>query len=87
MKMLNELEDFDLLKVRRHEAMRTLDLTYARAVVPNTHDEILLVALHKARYETPEIEEDLRHASGDWLREHDYTRINGRPILPKGRLP
>jgi hypothetical protein len=75
----------DALKI---EALRKLDVTYARKMFPNAiSDEALLVALHKARYETVSIEPELRHASGAWLRKRGFGRVGGLPLLPTGKLP
>jgi hypothetical protein len=73
---------------QRNAALRTLDMGYARALLPHaSSDEVRLMALHKARYECKDIEAELRHASGAWLRERAMGRLSGTPLLPVGELP
>ena len=83
---MTEIEAF---LAKRNEALRMLDLTYAREQCPDaTNDEVLLMALHKARYECTAIEDEYRHLSGLWLRSRGYGRmIPGEPLLPPGELP
>ncbi len=79
------MEDF--LK-RRNAALATLDMEYAREILPNaSSDEVRLMAMHKARYECTAIMPALRHESEDWLRQHGCTRLNGGPLLPYLELP
>ena len=70
----------------RDRALIALDLEYARGLMPATTDDVRLIAMHKARYETTSIPRELRHASGAWLRERSYGRVRG-PLLPEGELP
>lgn len=49
-------------------------------------DKILVISLHKARYEATSISDNARHRSAIWLRTNGYGRIGG-PLLPKGELP
>lgn len=74
---------------KRDEALRTLDMDYARRVLPQaSSDEVRLLAMHKARYECKTIGPEYRHASGAWLRERGFGRgIPGEPLLPEGELP
>lgn len=72
----------------RNLALIDLDMDYARKLMPTAgSDQIRLVALHKARYETIGIGDKFRLESGDWLRKHGYKRMTGSPVLPKGQLP
>lgn len=72
----------------RNKALRELDLTYARHMIPRaSSDDVLLLALHKARYDCVDLEPEYRHESGRWLREHGYGRMNGLALLPEGELP
>lgn len=77
------------------EALMRLDLEWCRnharleaaaAGRPMPSDEVLLISMHKARYEATEISDDLRHASGHWLRERGFGRRSGG-LLPPGELP
>lgn len=78
---------WDAIK-QRNDALTKLDLEWARRQVPRYSDaHVLLMALHKARYECTDIAPELRHASGAWLRERGYHRLTGRPLLPEGELP
>lgn len=80
-------EEIGRFREARNHALRELNLDYARAVIPHASDEqVLLIALHKARYECKDIEPEYRHASGRWLRERGYGRLRG-PLLPEGELP
>lgn len=68
-----EFEDFSR---RRDEALRTLDMDYARTAIPGaSSDEVRLMALHKARYETTRIAPELRQESRAWLEERGDTRL------------
>lgn len=82
---LTEVEDF----VReRNRALTELDMDYARRMLPDaSNDEVRMIAMHKARYDCTQIANDLRHASGAWLRERGYKRLGGIPLLPEGELP
>jgi hypothetical protein len=72
----------------RNAALTTLDIEWARKHLPlNLSDEVLLVSMHKARYDCTAIEPDLRHASGAWLRERGLSRMMGLPWPPEGTLP
>lgn len=73
---------------QRDDALRTLDMDFARKLMPGaSSDEVRLMALHKARYETTSMEPALRHASRAWLAERGYKRLTGTDLLPEGVLP
>jgi hypothetical protein len=81
-------KDLKSLIADRNDALRTLDLDYARRMLPGaSSDFVRLMAMHKARYECCQIEQELRHASAAWLRSHGFNDMNGNPILPEGQLP
>lgn len=44
-------------------------------------------ALHKARYLDRTEAPSLRRASGQWLIDHGMVWLDGKDILPGGRLP
>lgn len=71
--------------------MRDLDIVAFRLTMPSwlppIDDHGALMAMHKARYEHPDIERELRLESEQWLRIHGYHRIGGGPLLPPGELP
>lgn len=68
----------------RDEALRTLDLAWARQQHPEGKDEVLLIGMHKARYEAVNIAPELRQQSRVWLEERGYKRIAGMEF-PKDR--
>lgn len=68
---------------KRNKALRELDVT----AVPLKNPEVSLIALHKARYDCTDIEDDLRHESRMWLQERGYKRLYGDDFLPEGQLP
>lgn len=72
---------------RRNAALRDLDLAYFRARCPGAGDDVLMAVAHKARYECLAIEEEYRHESAEWLREHGLKRMLGDDLLPSGELP
>jgi hypothetical protein len=84
MNMPNNLEKF---LARRNRALADLDLEYAKEVTGSDNEEILLMALHKARYECVQLDDDLRNFSALWLRQHGYKRDDGSDLLPHGELP
>ena len=86
---------------RRTRVLIELDIDGARELnighhrykgLPPVSDEVLLAAMHRARYEAQKhIPEALRHESGEWLRARGLSRIRrfgrDRPLLPPGELP
>lgn len=72
----------------RDAALKSLDLDYARRNIPGaSSNEVLLAAMHKARYECTNMPNDLRHTSAHWLREQGMGRMTGTALLPEGQLP
>jgi hypothetical protein len=72
----------------RRKGLSTLNMEWARQVLPAAiDDETRLIAMHKARYDCPDITAELRHESGRWLRERGYGALGGRPLLDEGLLP
>lgn len=82
-------EKFILQMFRKHrnDALRSLDLSWARQHFPNADDETLLISLHKARYVCTDIEPHMRHASAEWLRARNLHDLYGLDLLPPGELP
>jgi hypothetical protein len=77
---------------KRDKALIELNIDWFRKQHPlvgaiASSDEVLLISMHKARYQIPTIPTRLRHASGDWLRERGYGITKDIPLLPPGRLP
>ena len=72
----------------RNRGLAALDMEYARKMLPGaSSDFMLLLAMHKARYECTDLSDDLRHESAKWLREGGWSRMTGGPLLPDGELP
>ncbi len=80
-------------KAQRRRMLMTMDLTLGRALIQAgaggepIDDEAVLIAMHKARYEVPDIPDELRHASREWLESRGFDRLRGTPWPPKGVLP
>lgn len=72
----------------------TLDIVAGRAALlpyaPPGYvltDEVVLVSMHKARYEHRGAPDALRHESRAWLETHGWTRHYGQPWPAPGVLP
>lgn len=72
---------------QRDEALANLDIEWARNQCGGGSDEMLILALHKSRYEAKQVDPKLRRASGKWLQERSYGRIGGLPWPTDGSLP
>ena len=72
---------------RRNKALAELDLSFAKQEYPEGSDEVLLVALHKARVDCTDLPDPLRLDSVEWLRERGFSRVSGLPLPPVGELP
>lgn len=79
--------EFEKWIKERDEALRTLDISFARRDVPDASDEVLSTVIHMARYLCTSIEAALRLESGEYLRAHGITQIDGIELLPPGELP
>ena len=80
-------DDLQEYLLERNAAFRNLDLNWAaKQIGGDVSHEVLLIALHKARYECTAIESHYRHESAAWLRQHGYSRMVGH-FLPEGELP
>jgi hypothetical protein len=71
----------------RNVTLRALDVDHMQALFPSVPAEILLGALHKARYDCTDIEDALRLESAEWLRARGLNAMGGVPLLPPGELP
>lgn len=80
---------FDEFLTERNRALVNLDIAWARSqlrIADGCSDELILISLHKARYECTAIDDLLRHQSGQWLRDRGFKRLYGQefePELPK----
>lgn len=80
------------MKKTQYKIVKTLDIDAAKNLSRKAgktppDDYVVLLGLHKARYERPDMLPELRHESGDWLRARGYGRLTGEPLLPEGQLP
>jgi len=87
------VEDLKKWRDERNRVFRELDIPSARALlIENGHDglapsdEVMLMSLHKGRYQCLEIDKILRLESAEWLRARGYSGGAG-PLLPPGELP
>jgi hypothetical protein len=78
---------FDQHKFRfvRNAALRSLDIEWARALIPGMTDEGLLIGLHQARCACADMEDELREESAEWLRAHDGASAAGMPPPAAGQ--
>ena len=81
------MADLDAWLAERNEALRTLDLAWARKQQPKISEDALPIALHKARYECTAISDELRQQSRAWLEVRAYSRMGGIPFSADGTLP
>lgn len=82
--MSNELAKW---RAARNRILETLDVDAAMAQMPGISSrEVVLIALHKTRYDCADIADELRHESAAWLRERGYSGLY-TPLLPEGELP
>lgn len=80
--------DVNLRSGIKRRFLAALDMEWARKMLPTaSSDHVRLLAMHKARYESPRIAAEQRHHSGEWLRQHGYGRFDGTPLMPEGELP
>lgn len=66
---------------------KELDHVAAKQLFPMMSDEAILPMLHRVRYETTAIEDELRHESRKWLETQGFSRMRGMPWPPMGVLP
>jgi hypothetical protein len=69
------------------QALRVLDMQFARRIAPGTSDETRVVVLHKIRVECTALEPQYRLESIEWLRANGCIRMYGQPLPPPGVLP
>jgi hypothetical protein len=83
-------EDQRAAQLARLAAMCHLDIAYFRAQFvqdDKATDQVVMLYLHKARYECAEVEDKLRLISGEYLRRNKARRWDGSPLLAPGELP
>lgn len=73
----------------RDKALANLDLEWVLAntsTLKGKSDEVILMCIHKARYEATGVLPKLRHESREWLQARGLRRLSGE-FLPKDKLP
>jgi hypothetical protein len=72
----------------RDKALTLLDMKWARKMLPGASDDlVLLITMHKTRYNCPTIATPLRLESAEWLRAGGFKDLHGIELLPRGELP
>lgn len=82
--MEQSLEDY---LAERNAALAAMDMQWARRSTSGVSDEVLLVAMHKARVEVATMKPELRHESMAWLKDLGCSRMGGLPWPADGGLP
>lgn len=73
----------------RDQALTHMDLQWVRDSTTSLNgkpDEVVLMTIHKARYEAVGVSAELRHESREWLQARGLRRLAGE-FLPKDQLP
>lgn len=73
----------------RDTALSNMDTDWVRATsksLKDASDLVVLMTIHKARYEATGIEASLRHESRRWLQRRGLRRLVGK-FLPDDQLP
>ena len=73
----------------RDKALSSLDLVWVRQNVKlmrHASDEVVLMTIHKARYEATGVEPKLRHNSREWLQRRGLRRLVDE-FLTEDQLP
>ncbi len=71
----------------RNAALTSMDLEFVRKMFPDASNFMLVMVLHKSRYECTGIQANLRHRSREWLQARGLGRMTDTPFLPKNQLP
>lgn len=76
----------------RNKALVELDVEWGRASISAisggyVDEQVIMAALHKARYEVPAIPPTLRRESREWLEAHGFSRLLGQPWPEGDELP
>lgn len=78
------MSDFDEWIEARDKALRELDVEVM--IATGCSRQAALPALHRVRYETTTMPDELRHESRAWLEANGYSRMKGLPWPPAGEL-
>ena len=74
----------------RDQILINLSVSGARENFPslkNAGKDLIMMSLHKARYEATSIPDRYRHESAGWLRARGLKRLTGDRLLKQGELP
>ncbi len=70
------------------DILERLDIDLAKMMMPEaSSDRVILIALHKARYESINIASELRQESRKWLEINGYGRYKKQSFSSDGSLP
>jgi hypothetical protein len=88
---MNDLEDYQ----RGIRVLKTLDIdgflsglsdkfkAYFHSLPADKQRDAIVGAMHKARYEQPEMTEAEREESRQYMEAHGMTRLGGKPFPPR----
>lgn len=85
--MSDDRAEIEVFNAERNRAFENDDIDWARKVFPGADDTAIVMAFHKARFETPGVSEGKRRASQRWLVENGVKRFGGLPITLDDPLP
>lgn len=83
---MNIADELKAWRTERNRVLTAMDIAAARKQMPGASDEVVEIALHKARYDCTDMPDALRHESASWLRSRGYGALGG-PLLNEGELP
>lgn len=82
------MDEIEQWRADRNKALIMLDMEWARKRLPDaTSANVLLMAMHKARYECTDLDMETRLISSEWLKTNKCDRMDGTPVLNAGILP
>ena len=80
-------EEFIRWLAERHDALCSMDTGWFANYMDRLPDHpIVLVAMHKMRYEILSMPDNLRRESRAWLVKQGYSRMGGVPWPPADKL-
>ena len=70
-----------------YAALEKMDLSYFKERNPHVDEDVMIIGLHKCRYDCTLISKNARLESAEWLRAKGYQGMYGIPLVPAGQLP